>query len=94
LDGKITDIQGIKRRKNILTRELRLRIVNRIRTIEDDWVLEEINKFIDRESEMTSVYRLTVDERKAVAIGLENIKPNNVFSSTAADNLLEEWLRK
>lgn len=94
MDGKITDIQDIKRRKNILTRELRLRIVNRIRTIEDDWVLEEINKFIDRESEMTSVYRLTVDERKAVAIGLENIKPNNVFSSTAADNLLEEWLRK
>jgi hypothetical protein len=74
--------------------ELKLQIINKITTIEDELILEEIYKLVDLESGMDSVYRLTVDERKAIDVGLKDIKENRVYSSEAADNLIKEWLRK
>lgn len=74
--------------------ELKLRIINKITTIEDELILEEIYKLVDIESGMDSVYRLTIDERKAIDIGLKDIKENRVYSSDAADNMIKEWLRK
>jgi len=74
--------------------ELKLQIINKITTIEDKLILEEIFKLVDMESEIDSIYRLTVDERKAIDIGLKDIKENRVYSSEAADNMIKEWLRK
>lgn len=74
--------------------ELKLRIINKITAIEDELILEEIFRLVDRESEMDSVYRLTDDERKAVDLGLKDIKEGRVYSSEAADNMIKEWLRK
>jgi hypothetical protein len=74
--------------------ELKLRIINKITTIEDELILEEIFRLVDRESEMDSVYRLTDDERKAVDLGLKDIKEGRVYSSEAADNMIKEWLKK
>ncbi len=74
--------------------ELKLRIINKITTIEDELILEEIYKLVDIESGMDSVYRLTIDERKAIDIGLKDINENRVYSSEAADNMIKEWLRK
>jgi len=74
--------------------ELKLQIINKIATIDDELILEEIYKLVDLESGMDSVYRLTVDERKAIDIGLKDIKENRVYSSEAADNMIKEWLRK
>ena len=74
--------------------ELKLRIINKITTIEDELILEEIYKLVDIESGMDSVYRLTIDERKAIDIGLKDIKEHRVYSSEAADNMIKEWLRK
>ncbi len=74
--------------------ELKLRIINKITTIEDELILEEIFKLVDIESEMDSVYRLTDPERKAVETGLKDIKEGRVHSSEAADNMIKEWLKK
>ncbi len=74
--------------------ELKLRIINKITTIEDELILEEIYKLVDIESGMDSVYRLTIDERKAIDLGLKDVKENRVYSSEAADNMIKEWLRK
>jgi len=74
--------------------DLKLRIINKITAIEDELILEEIYKLVDIESGMDSVYRLTVDERKAIDIGLKDIKENRVYTSEAADNLIKEWLKK
>ena len=74
--------------------ELKLRIINKITAIEDELILEEIFKLVDMESEMDSVYRLTDPERKAIAIGLEDVKEGRVYSSEAAEHMIKEWLRK
>jgi hypothetical protein len=74
--------------------ELKVQIINKITTIEDELILEEIFKLVDIESGMDSFYRLTPDERTAVNIGLKDVKENRVYSSEAADNMISEWLRK
>lgn len=74
--------------------ELKLQIINKITTIEDELILEEIYKLVDIESGMDSPYRLNDDERKAIDIGLKDVKENKVYSSEAADNMIKEWLRK
>ena len=74
--------------------ELKLQIINKITTIEDELILEEIYKLVNLESEMDSVYRLTDDERKAIDIGIKDISEGRVYSSEAADNMIKEWLKK
>ena len=74
--------------------ELKLQIINKITSIEDELVLEEIYKLVNLESEMDSVYRLTDVERNAIDPGLKDVKEGRVYSSEAADNMIREWLRK
>lgn len=74
--------------------ELKLQIINKITTIQDELILEEIYKFINIESGMDSIYRLTTDERRAIDAGLNDIKENRVYSSEDADKMIKEWLKK
>ena len=74
--------------------ELKLQIINKVATIQDELILEEIYKFINIESGMDSIYRLTAEEHKAIDKGLNDIKENMVYSSEAADNMVKKWLKK
>ncbi len=74
--------------------ELKTRIIDKISAIEDELILEEILNLVNLESEMDSVYRLANDERKAIELGLKDVKEGKLYSSEAADNMIKEWLRK
>ncbi|MBY0434724.1 MAG: hypothetical protein K2U26_11495 [Cyclobacteriaceae bacterium] len=76
------------------TTELKLEIINRIATIEDEMVLEEIYKLVDLESRTDTVYKLTDEERTAITIGLNDIKDGRVYSSEAAEHMIKEWLKR
>ena len=74
--------------------ELKLQIINKITSMTDELILEEIYRLINLESEMDSMYRLSEDERKAVETGLKDVKEGRIYSSEAAENMIKEWLRK
>jgi hypothetical protein len=74
--------------------ELKLQIISKITSIEDELVLEEIHRLVTMESEMDAIYRFSDPERKAVQAGLEDIKAGRVYSSEVADNMIKEWLKK
>jgi predicted transcriptional regulator len=74
--------------------ELKLQIINKVSSITDELILEEVYKLVCIESEMDSLYRLTEIERGAVAEGLDDVKEGRVYSSEAAENLLKKWLEK
>jgi hypothetical protein len=76
------------------TTDLKLHIINKIAAIEDELILEEIYKLLDMESGTDSFYTLTTEERKAIDVGVKDIKENRVYSSEVADNIIKEWLRK
>ena len=74
--------------------ELKLQIINKITSITDELVLEEIYRLVNIESEMDSLYRLTDAERSAITEGLKDVKEGRVYSSEAAENMIKEWLEK
>jgi hypothetical protein len=93
LDGNYADIRILKRTNMSLT-ELKLEIINKVTSITDELILEEIYKLVNLESEMDSIYRLTHTERSAITEGLSDLKEGRVYSSAAAENMIKEWLEK
>ena len=74
--------------------ELKLQIINKISTISDALVLEEIYRLVNIETEMDSIYRLSEVEKKAIALGLKDIEEGRVYTSEQADDKVKEWLKK
>lgn len=74
--------------------ELKLQIINKVSAITDELILEEIYKLVNIESEMDSIYRLTDNEKKALDLGLADIKEGRTYSSEQADKMIKEWLKK
>lgn len=74
--------------------ELKLQIINRLSTIDDEQVLEEILKLVNFESDLDAVYQLTDAEKKAIDAGLKDVKEGKVYSSEEADMMMNKWLRK
>jgi predicted transcriptional regulator len=74
--------------------ELKLQIITKVSSISDELILEEIYKLVNIESEMDSIYRLSDEEKKAIELGLKDIKEGRVYTSEQADNMIKEWLRK
>lgn len=78
----------------ISVHELRLEIINKVSGIADAYILEEINRLIDRETMTLQKYRLTDDEKTALEVGLQDVALGDLHSSDSAQELIEEWLKR
>ena len=74
--------------------ELKLKIINKVTSIKDELILEEIYKLVNLESDMEAVYTLTEAEKKAIDLGIKDIKEARVYSSEVAESMLKEWRKK
>jgi hypothetical protein len=74
--------------------ELKLRIINKITSIEDQIILEEILQVVEKEESLKAVYSLTDEETRAVEEGLSDVQAGNMHSSMVAENIIREWLKK
>jgi len=74
--------------------ELKLQIINKVTSIKDESILEEIYKLVNLESDMEASYTLTEVEKKAIDLGLKDIKEGRVYSSEAAESMMKEWRKK
>ena len=52
--------------------ELKLQIINKVTSIKDELILEEIYKLVNLESDMDAVYVLMDAEKKASDLGLKD----------------------
>lgn len=76
------------------TTDLKLQIINKITSIKDELILEEIYKLVNLEADLDRVYTLTDVEKKAIDIGLKDLKEGRVYSSEVAESRMKEWLKK
>jgi hypothetical protein len=70
--------------------ELKLKIIDKVTSIKDELILEEIYKLVNLESDMETVYTLTETEKKAIDLGLKDIKEGRIYSSEVAESMLKE----
>ena len=52
--------------------ELKLQIINKVTSIKDELILEEIYKLVNLESDLDAVNVLTDAEKKAINLGLKD----------------------
>lgn len=74
--------------------ELRSLIIQKLNTIEDKSILEDVYNLVKLETDMTLLYKVSEAEEKAIEAGLRDIKDGKVFSSAQANTVIKEWLKK
>lgn len=73
---------------------LKSAIISKVSSLNDEKLLEEINRILDLEVDLVSSYILSLEEKKSIEKGLEDIQENRVYSTEQAEKLLREWLGK
>jgi len=73
---------------------LKSAIISKVSSLNDEKLLEEINRILDLEVDLVSSYILSSEENKSIEKGLEDIQENRVYSTEQAEKLLREWLGK
>ncbi len=74
--------------------KLKKKIIDRIKKIQDESLLEELFKAVELEHEIDSTYELSKEERKAVEEGIKDANQGRTYSHDEADHLVKEWLKK
>ena len=74
--------------------DLKLQIISKITSISEREILEEINRPVNLESELDSVYMLSPEQKLAIEKGLKEVAEERVCSSEDAQKMLREWLEK
>lgn len=76
------------------TAELKNQIINKRNQINDEALLSDISRLIQMESEIEAVYNLSDDEKEAVELAFQDIDAGKIYSSSSANQLLKQWLKK
>lgn len=74
--------------------DLKIQIIQKVTSIEDQQILEEILHLVQRKQDLNDLYELSDYEQDAVNKGLEDVREENVHSSIVAENMIREWLKK
>lgn len=72
----------------------KLNLISRIALIEDQEVLEAINQLINLEEKAIKTYAASESERRAIECGMRDLVEGQTFSSEAAEQKIQEWLKK
>jgi len=74
--------------------DIKDRIIDRVKNINDPQLLDEILQAIELEHEIEHVHELTIDEKNAIDQGIEDAESENLHSNTEASQLVKKWLKK
>jgi len=74
--------------------ELKEKLIAKIKSTDNEELLEHIANIIDFERNTDEVYKLSPEEIAAVNEGIEQIKNRQYLSHEEANRQIEEWLKK
>ncbi len=76
------------------TLELKKNLIEKISKIENEDLLNEVNRLIDLETSDDAVYILNSQEEQAISEAEIQIKKGKVLTNEEAKKDIDEWLRK
>lgn len=74
--------------------ELKERLIEKINATDDEKTLERLTCIIDIDAETGNVYKMSDEERAAVADGRSQIKNGQWLSHEDANKQIDEWLNE
>jgi len=76
------------------TTELRKRLIARIMRTRKPELLREAYRLMGTDTEDIEIYKVTPEQRNAIAKGLKAAKAGKVISAADADRAIDAWLSK
>lgn len=70
------------------------RIIEKVNTIQDPVLLEELLQVVGLESEIEHSYELSQEEKTAIDAGIDDADSGKVYSNSEAGELVQKWLKK
>lgn len=74
--------------------ELKNQVKDRIESVNDEYLLEEILNLIDFESEKEEIYFIPSDHQKELEISIEQMKNGDTISNEDVNDKVQKWLSK
>ena len=74
--------------------DIRQQIIDRLNSIDNPAILNEILDLISAESETDEIYRLSKAERRNVNKGIEDADSGNTMNQEESEKLISEWLKE
>ena len=76
------------------TAELRKQLIERIKRSRRPELLREALRLMDTDTDNIEVYKVSPEQRKAIAKGLKAAKAGKVIPAGDADRAIDKWLSK
>jgi hypothetical protein len=76
------------------TLELKQKVINKIESLENNDLLEEVYRILEMGDGDFEVYELSSQQKSAINAGLEDVKNGRVTSHEMAKMEIEKWLSK
>ena len=76
------------------TIELRKKVIEKIGKIENEDLLNEVNRLIDLETSDEEIYSLNTEEKAAILEAQNQIRDGDFLTDEEAKKEIDEWLRK
>lgn len=77
------------------TKELKSKILNKIKSSKDEHLLKEVYRLLQIESELKDeVYELSNQQKKAIDEGIEQLDNGQYLTNDQANTQVKEWLKK
>jgi hypothetical protein len=71
------------------------KLIEKIKKIEDESILEDLLEVIDLELELEGdIIQLNNEQKTAIEEGLKDIEEGRSFSNEEARNMIDEWMKK
>ena len=74
--------------------ELKNKIINKVRQVDDEEVLNEIYKLLDDSLEDTEIMMLSENHKSAIEVAKEQIEEGEYLTNEEANKEIGKWLNK
>lgn len=74
--------------------ELKNKIINKVRQVNDEEVLNEIYKLLDDSLEDTEIMMLSENHKNAIEVANEQIEKGEYLTNEQANKEMDKWLNK
>ncbi len=74
--------------------QLKNKILEKIKNLENPDLLEEIYRFLELETSDLEVYKLTPEQQKSIEEGLDDYKKGNIMTDKDVNDEIDKWLNE
>ena len=78
----------------MFTHQMKQEIIDKIKSITNENILEEVYRIIEVGNEDVHKIVLSNQQKESIDLGIKNIEEGNYLSNEEANQEMEEWLKK